>query len=269
LVVLYQRTVQKLHEYIFYILPKSNSAGEELTQQLSRYDQLIKRILWDEKFIDLLDKNKTKLIGISLSNTCAEYRQDYKKLIQILQRDSRAAALYNIELSELMQFIYNQLKIPPTSKVKIEYDEECLLSITRIDDSKEIVPPPFKIMCIEMRDGDGENKPTKLVVKPESRMPRARTRTDTGQFLTVWGSSGSNPGQFNQPKGLTLDEDNNVYVADEFNDRIQKFNSNGNFITGPSDRRSNRFTSTSLRVRRESRSDFDILVGRATTTEAD
>ena len=45
------------------------------------------------------------------------------------------------------------------------------------------------------------------------------------------GSLGSNPGQFNQPKGLTLDESDNVYVADEFNNRIQKFDSDGNFIT--------------------------------------
>lgn len=45
------------------------------------------------------------------------------------------------------------------------------------------------------------------------------------------GSLGSAPGQFNQPKGLTLDQNNNVYVADEFNNRIQKFDSNGNLIT--------------------------------------
>ena len=55
--------------------------------------------------------------------------------------------------------------------------------------------------------------------------------TSSGQFITSWGSLGSDPGQLNQPKGLTIDEDNNVYVADEFNNRIQKFDSNGNFIT--------------------------------------
>jgi hypothetical protein len=106
---------QKQHEHIFYILPRCSSTREELIQQLSRYDHLIKRIFWHEKYIDLLDKNKTKLLGISLSYTYSEYRQDYKKLIQILQHDSRVAALYNVELSELMQFIYTQLKITPTS----------------------------------------------------------------------------------------------------------------------------------------------------------
>ena len=55
--------------------------------------------------------------------------------------------------------------------------------------------------------------------------------TSSGQFITSWGSLGSDPGQLNQPKGLTIDEGNNVYVADEFNNRIQKFDSNSNFIT--------------------------------------
>jgi DNA polymerase elongation subunit (family B) len=163
---------EKLREYAFYILPKSNSAGEELIQQLSRYDQLIKRLYWDEKFVDLLDKNKIKLIGVSLANTYSEYRQDYKKLIQVLQHDSRVAALYNVELSELMQFIYAQLKIAPTSKVKIEYDQENLLSIMRIDDSKEIVPPLFSAVYIEVMSKGNDNdakKLTKFVVKCENQ----------------------------------------------------------------------------------------------------
>jgi tripartite motif-containing protein 71 len=50
--------------------------------------------------------------------------------------------------------------------------------------------------------------------------------TSSGQFITSWGSLGSDPGEFNSPKGLTLDENDNVYVADEFNNRIQKFDSN-------------------------------------------
>jgi tripartite motif-containing protein 71 len=54
--------------------------------------------------------------------------------------------------------------------------------------------------------------------------------SSSGQPITTWGSLGSAPGQFNQPKGLTLDQNNNVYVADEFNNRIQKFDSNGNLL---------------------------------------
>ena len=38
-------------------------------------------------------------------------------------------------------------------------------------------------------------------------------------------------GQFNEPFGIDVDSSNNVYVADSGNHRIEKFDSNGNFIT--------------------------------------
>ncbi|MBI4378159.1 MAG: SBBP repeat-containing protein [Nitrospinae bacterium] len=37
------------------------------------------------------------------------------------------------------------------------------------------------------------------------------------------GSSGTGDGQFNHPVGIAVDSSGNVYVADEYNHRIQKF----------------------------------------------
>ena len=45
-----------------------------------------------------------------------------------------------------------------------------------------------------------------------------------------WGEEGSGTGQFNRPWGITTDENNNVYVADWRNDRVQKFSSEGLFL---------------------------------------
>ena len=132
----------------FYILPKSSSVGEDLLQQLSRQDQIIKRIFWNEKYIDLHDKNKTQLIGISLTNSQEAGREGFRMLIQKLNHDSRVKALYNIDLSDVMGFIYTKLKIAPTSKVKVEYDDRQLLFIERIDEDEEIIPPPFSMMFI-------------------------------------------------------------------------------------------------------------------------
>jgi sugar lactone lactonase YvrE len=50
-----------------------------------------------------------------------------------------------------------------------------------------------------------------------------------------WGQTGSGQGQFNDIRGLVLDAAGNVYVADAGNNRIQVFDSQGNFksqITG-------------------------------------
>jgi tripartite motif-containing protein 71 len=46
-----------------------------------------------------------------------------------------------------------------------------------------------------------------------------------------WGSSGNGDGQFSSPTGVVVDSSGSVYVADSGNNRIQKFTSNGTFIT--------------------------------------
>ena len=51
------------------------------------------------------------------------------------------------------------------------------------------------------------------------------------EHLAAWGSLGSGDGQFATSSGVAVDSFGNVYVADYFNARIQKFDSNGNFIT--------------------------------------
>ena len=141
---------QKLKEHTFYILPKSHSAAEDLYQQLSRNDQVISKIFWDEKYTDLADKNKTRLIGISITDIQSE---SYQTLIKKLRTDLRVCSLYNIELSATQQFIYNRLKIAPTSKVRIEFEKERLLSITKVDNGEDVTLPPFSMMHIRISSG--------------------------------------------------------------------------------------------------------------------
>ncbi|MBN1552818.1 TIGR03663 family protein [bacterium] len=57
-----------------------------------------------------------------------------------------------------------------------------------------------------------------------------------GKFLTAWGKHGEAAGDFGKigqvygPIGLGLDKQDNVYVADTWNHRIQKFDNNGKFM---------------------------------------
>jgi hypothetical protein len=147
---------QKLKEHIFYILPKTTSDGEDLLQQLSRNDEVINKLFWADKYVDLADRNKTRLIGLDIADI---HSREYQTFINKLATDSRARSLYNTELSVVQQFIYNYLKIAPTSKVRVEYEEEKLLSISKVDDSQDItLPPRFKIMHVRIGDDSKDDE---------------------------------------------------------------------------------------------------------------
>ena len=50
-----------------------------------------------------------------------------------------------------------------------------------------------------------------------------------GVHLLSWGRSGTDPGEFNTVHNIATDGDGNVYVADRENQRVQVFDSSGNF----------------------------------------
>jgi DNA-binding beta-propeller fold protein YncE len=54
---------------------------------------------------------------------------------------------------------------------------------------------------------------------------------DPPRYAATWGIEGSGVGQFRSPTSLALDAAGNVYVADQRNDRIQKFTPRGRFVT--------------------------------------
>jgi len=53
---------------------------------------------------------------------------------------------------------------------------------------------------------------------------------DSYIFMTKWGSEGSCDGQFKEASGIAVDSEGYIYIADTCNQRIQKFDSTGNFI---------------------------------------
>ena len=44
-----------------------------------------------------------------------------------------------------------------------------------------------------------------------------------GHYLYGWGGPGGQPGQFNGPHSMTIDQEGNLYLAEVFNGRVQKF----------------------------------------------
>jgi DNA-binding beta-propeller fold protein YncE len=52
-----------------------------------------------------------------------------------------------------------------------------------------------------------------------------------GAYSMRWGTQGTGPGQFSGPGPFAFDQAGDIYVADSYNDRIEKFDSGANFLT--------------------------------------
>jgi len=50
-----------------------------------------------------------------------------------------------------------------------------------------------------------------------------------GNWVKSWGTPGDGPGQFHDPHQVVVDDNDNIYVADRRNERIQVFDTDGNF----------------------------------------
>jgi DNA-binding beta-propeller fold protein YncE len=61
-------------------------------------------------------------------------------------------------------------------------------------------------------------------------LPVAASAEPPPMFLLKWGSYGKEPGQFRRPQTVTTDAAGYVYVADTFNGRIQKFDTQGRLV---------------------------------------
>jgi len=51
-----------------------------------------------------------------------------------------------------------------------------------------------------------------------------------GKFLDKWGKAGSGEGELRGPSGLAFDRDDNLYIVDSLNSRVQKFTKDGQFL---------------------------------------
>ncbi len=76
-------------------------------------------------------------------------------------------------------------------------------------------------MAISARDSQGN------LYVPDGNLNMVEKFDSDGNFLLRWGTLGTGMGEFSNPRGITIDHDNNIVVFDEANYRLQVFNSLG------------------------------------------
>ena len=118
----------------FYILPRNESDGLHLFQILSREEEIA--VSWEEgKYTNLFDnKKQRKLIYVQLRSL-----RYYQPLVKKLEYNSQVKQLFNTDLLHVQQYLFTKLRIEPTSKVKVEYDDRSkLLGMVKVDDEDEV-----------------------------------------------------------------------------------------------------------------------------------
>ncbi len=122
----------------FYILPKDKDSEKELFWILQQH-QKIKSVVSEDKYTKLGSTQKRALLRVIVDDLL-----DYKNIKEAIKNLPQAGKLYNGDLLPVQQYLFTQLEIAPTSKVKVTYDaKNQIKSVRLIDDSNEIKPPPF------------------------------------------------------------------------------------------------------------------------------
>jgi hypothetical protein len=144
----------------FYILPRNESDGLYLFQILSRQQDIVEKVSWEEnKLTDLFDYNctdeKKKLIYVQIQST-----RYYQPLLKKIGEDSRVKELFNADLSHIHRYLFSKMGIEPTSMVKVEYSGAKILQISKIDDDekqREVSqsPPPFSLLYFDLHTFSG------------------------------------------------------------------------------------------------------------------
>ena len=67
------------------------------------------------------------------------------------------------------------------------------------------------------------------VFDPDGIQPFCERDPD-GEYFDRWGTKGSEPGMLNGPAGITFDANDDLYVVDSMNNRVQVFTKKGDFL---------------------------------------
>jgi DNA-binding beta-propeller fold protein YncE len=65
----------------------------------------------------------------------------------------------------------------------------------------------------------------------DEHLHRITVFTASGEFISRWGTHGSDEGELDSPSGIAFDPDDNIMVSDARNHRIQRFTKDGVFLS--------------------------------------
>jgi DNA polymerase elongation subunit (family B) len=157
------------YQPFFYILPGNEYDGTSLFHILSQ-QTIVKKVSWEEnRSTNLFEEYSKK----KLNCVTSESVQSYAVLLKKLEKDSRVKQVFNTDLSHVQQYLFHKLKIEPTSKVEVDYDDSRLVRLTKVEEEDNI-PPPFSILHVNVWTSSGKIIPKDPVSLIKSRYEDVR-----------------------------------------------------------------------------------------------
>ncbi|MFP3190400.1 MAG: DNA polymerase domain-containing protein, partial [Thermoproteota archaeon] len=129
----------------FYIEPTEEACINKLIGLLESLPSVYKLSVVD-KIVSLENKITKKLLRIELADSAI-----YNHLIKSLKNHEYVKNLYNIDLKPVQKYLFEKLKVEPTSKVIVYCKGDKLISINKIDDYHDIYPPPFRMLFFDIK----------------------------------------------------------------------------------------------------------------------
>ncbi len=123
------------------------------------------------------------------------------------------------------------VKFTPEGRVAMVFGRKQEASDDRTGPLKEVRPPlpPVDGLFRQVTDVAWDSAGNTYISDGYINSRIAKVDKD-GNWLTSWGEPGNKPGQFDTPHSIAVDAQDNIYVADRGNHRIQVFDPTGKFL---------------------------------------
>jgi DNA polymerase I len=133
----------------YYVLPRDEDDEPELVQLLQASSH-ITSITCEDKHTTLGEGEERRLLHVTVDRAF-----NFTKVVKRTELLPPAKALYNTDLLPVQQYLFTRLRIAPTSKIELDYDDsKRVSSVKLVDDSEAIRPPPFTSLLFDTHADD-------------------------------------------------------------------------------------------------------------------
>ena len=182
----------------------------------------------DAKFMVQTEDLLTSLSDFSLTPSGDIYAVDFKdRSIRIFDGSGRFKRYFKDKLTFLCPAL---IACSPSDELAVYDAENARISVFKstgeLSFSSQSEPGPKYLG----HGVDACTNPEGNIFAVYARFDNVFKRDASGNLLKTYSGSGEAQGLFKKPRGITTDKAGNIFVADSFNSRVQKFDKHFNFL---------------------------------------